>query len=267
MAEWADTGDIETYEDAVQVVLEGINMRVDPRRVLWCNYPALSVEGNELLDKIKKDTKKLEKEITDDLCLSRLWYVGTPRFKLARRGIAHLSCEIDLYYVACDVTDDDCHWCWFGKVIPKADAFDIPLCLVSPLIDALQKGEAEVKDAHIVERAPGYAMYDFMGREWKIPDAFLGFVWALVEKGKGFEGLLDSVSCRLMDKFSKELPSPETPKLVSGDDYQALVTCLKENMGYPKAKAEEATAYVMGKFPDERLETKITEALKYLGNK
>ena len=139
MAEWADIDDIEGYEDAVQVVLEGISMRVDPRKVLWCNYPALSVERNELLDKLRKDSRKLEKEIDDDLCLSKLWYVGVPRFKLARRGIAHLSCEIDLYYAACDITDHDCHWCWFGKIMPKADAFDIPLCLISPIIDALKK--------------------------------------------------------------------------------------------------------------------------------
>ncbi len=267
MADWTDIDEIETYEDAVQVVLQGINVRVDPRKVLWCNYPVLSLEHNELLDKVRKDTKKLEKEIGDDLCLSKLWYVGVPRFKLARRGIAHLSCEIDLYYAACDTSDEDCSFCWFGKVIPKADTFDIPLCLVSPIIDALQKGEAESKDAHIVERTSGYSVYEFMGREWKIPDAFLGFAWALAEKGRGFEGFLDPVSCALMGKFTKELPSPEIPKAITGDDYQNIVTCLKEQMGYPKAKAEEATEYVMGILSNESLETKIAEALKYLGNK
>ena len=264
MAEWADVDGMESYEEAVQVVLEGINMRVDPRKVLWCNYPALSVERNELLDKVRKDTRKLEKEINDDLCLSKLWYVGVPRFKLVRRGIAHLSCEIDLHYVACDVTDDDCHWCWFGKIMPKADTFDIPLCLISPLISALKNSKAETEQAHVVERTSGYSVYEFMGREWKIPDAFLGFAWALAEKGKGFEGLLDPVSCALMDKFTKELPSPETPKLASGDDYQAIVTCLKEQMGYPKTKAEEAAKYVMEKTPNESLENKIKQALSHL---
>jgi hypothetical protein len=210
---------------------------------------------------------RLEKEIKDDLCLSRLWYVGIPRLKLNRRSIPHLNCEIDLFYVACDVTNKKYNPCWFGRIIPKADSFDVPLYLISPIIDALKNNEAETEQVHIVERTSGYSVYEFMGREWKIPDAFLGFTWALAEKGKGFEGLFDPVSCALMDKFTKELPSPEPPKLTSGDDYQDIVTCLKEQMGYPKAKAEEATEYVMGKFSNESLETKIAEALKYLGNK
>ncbi len=267
MAEWADVDSMENHEDAVQVILEGINMRIDPRKVLWCNYPALSLERDRLEEMVKKDTKKLEKEIGDGLCQSKLWYIGVPTFRLIRRGVPYLSCAIDLYYAACDTSDEDCSFCWFGKVIPKADAFDIPLCLVSPLIDALQEGEAETKDAHIMERAPGYAVFVFMGREWKVPDAFLGFAWALAEKGEGFEGLLDPLSCALMDKFTKEIPSPETRKSITGDDYHSIVTCLKEQMGYPKAKAEEATEYVMGIFSNESLETKIAEALKYLGNK
>lgn len=266
MAEWAGVGDIEGYEDAVQVVLEGINMRVDPRKVLWCNYPVLSLEHNELLDKVRKDTRNLEREVEDDLCLSRLWYVGIPRFRLIKRGIPHLSCEIDLYYVACDVTNENYPPCWFGRVIPKADNFDIPLCLISPIIDALKNNETETAQAHVVERTSGYSVYEFMGREWKIPDAFLGFAWALKEKGKGFEGLLDPVSCSLLEKFAKELPSPAVPQLTSGgDDYQAIITCLKEQMGYPKAKAEEAAKYVMEKAQNESLEDKVKEALKYLG--
>lgn len=267
MAEWIDIGAIESYEDAVQLVLEGINMRVDPKKVLWCNYPVLSLECNELLDKVIKDTKKLEKEIGNGLRLNKLWYVGVPRFRLIRRGVAHLSCEIDLYYAASETINQDYYRCWFGKILPKADVFDIPLCLISPVIDALKKNETEPKDAHVVERASGYTIYDFLSREWKIPDAFLGFVWALAEKGKGFEGLLDPVSCTLVDKFTKELPLPEAPKLMAGDDYQAMVSCLKEQMGYPKTKAEEAAKYVMEKFLNESLENKITHALNYLSDK
>ena len=264
MAEWVNADFIETYQDAVQAVLKAINMRVDPRKVLWCNYPVLSLEHDELLDKVKKDTKKLEKEIGGDLYPSNIWYVGIPKFRLIRRGIAYLSCELDLYYVVCDIGHGDCPWCWCGKILPRVDTFDVPLCLVPPLIDALSKNEMEVEDAHIIERTPGCTVYEFMGREWKIPDAFLGFVWALKEKGKDLSGLLDPVSCSLITKFIKEPPSLELPKLAGGDDYQAITTCLKEQMGYPKAKAEEAAKYVMEKFLNESLESKLTHALNYL---
>lgn len=266
MAEWLDD-EVETYVGAILDVFKALGKKVDVRKVFWANYPILSLERGQVEEMIKKDTKKLEKETDDSLCQSKLWYVGVPTFKLIRRGVPHLSCTIDLYYAACDTSNEDCPFCWFGKIMTKADAFDVPLCLISPLLDALQKGETESKEALIVERGSGYTIYDFMGREWKIPDAFLGFAWALVEKGKGFEGLLDPVTSSLVDRFAKELPSPETPKLITGDDYQSIVTCLKEQMGYPKAKAGEATEYVMGKFSNESLETKIAEALKYLGNK
>ena len=126
MAKWAEVDYAESYEDGVQTVLEGTSMRVDPRKVLWCNYPAANYDGNELEEKVRKDTKKLEKEIEDALVLSRLFYVGIPRIKLVRRGVSHLVCEVDLYYVACDTTGD-CPVCWWGSLVPKADNFDFRL--------------------------------------------------------------------------------------------------------------------------------------------
>jgi hypothetical protein len=262
MAEWANIDDIETYEDAVQVVLEGIGMRVDPRKVLWCNYPVFWHERNELEEKVDKDKRKLEKEVDDDLYSSKLWYVGVPRFKLIGRGIAHLTCEIDLYYVACDTTGNY-HQCWYGKIIPKADRFECPLSLVEPLVNSLKKNEIEFENAKVVERSPGYTVYDYLGREWKIPDAFLGFAWALREKGKGFEGLLDPVSCALTDKFSKEHPSRETPMLTTGTQvgsYEDLVNGLR-SLGWNKIQAEERAKYVMEKYPNASLEKKIGYAL------
>lgn len=258
MPRWIDTDDIGSYEDAVQAVLQGIGMRVDPRKVLWCNYPIFCHEHDELMEKVKKDTKKLEKEIDDGLPLNKLWYIGIPRFMLIRRGVAHLTCEIDLYYAAHD-TVSDYPWCWYGKLIPKADKFDIPLCLINPLIDALSQGQMETNDAHIVERTPNYSIYDFMGREWKIPDAFLGFIWALKEKGKGFEGLLDPISCALMDKSTKELPSPEMPVPATGS-YEEVVSALK-NLGWNKEEAEKRAQYVLVTYPDISLEEKIKHAL------
>ena len=103
-----------------------------------------------------------------------------------------------------------------GKLIAGADKFDVPICLIWPLADALCQGQMETGECHIVERGAGYSVYEFMGRRWRIPDAFLGFAWALREKSRGFAGLLDPVSCSLVDKFTKELPSPELPKLTTG---------------------------------------------------
>lgn len=251
----------ESYEDATQVVLQGINMRVDPRKVLWCNYPVFFHGRDELEEKVMKDTRKLEKETGDNLRPDKLWYIGIPRFRLIRRGTPCLNCEVDLHYIACDADNED--GCWFGKIIPKADTFDVPLCLIAPLVEALTNNETEIKDVRVVERAPGYAIYEFADREWKVPDAFLGFLWALKEKGKGFEGLLDPTTCLLIERFAKELPSPERPRLMSGDDYQAVVAGLT-NLGYNKTESEKAARYVIEKAPNESLEGKIKEALKYL---
>jgi len=266
MAEWLND-EVETYVGAILAIFKVLGKKADVRKTFWANYLVHNLELSQLKEMATKDTKKLEKEIGDSLYQSNLWYIGVPKFKLIRRAIPYLSCEIDLYYVASDTSDAEFLYCWFGKIITKADAFDVPLCLVAPLVGALQKGDTETEEAHIVERGSGYSVYDFMGREWKLPDAFLGFVLALKDKEKGFEGLLDPISCSLLDKFAKELPSPETTKTITGDDCQNLITCLKEQMGYPKAKAEEAAKYVMDAVPNESLENKIKEALKYLGNK
>jgi Holliday junction resolvasome RuvABC DNA-binding subunit len=64
--------------------------------------------------------------------------------------------------------------------------------------------------------------------------------------------------------LSKELSSPERPKLASSDEYKAIFTCLKEQMGYPKAKAEEAAKHVSEKFSSETLEDKIKHTPNYL---
>jgi Holliday junction resolvasome RuvABC DNA-binding subunit len=68
-----------------------------------------------------------------------------------------------------------------------------------------------------------------------------------------------------MNKFAKETSAQKVPKLASGDEYQTIVTCLKEQMGYTKVKAEEAGEYVMQKIHKETLENKIKLALNYLG--
>ena len=260
MAEWLDN-EVETHVGAIVSLFQALGRKVDLRKVFWANYPVLSLERDQLEEMVRKDTKKLEKEIGCSLSPDQLWYVGVPRFRLIRRGIPHLSCEVSIYYVASD-TDWDC---WYGKLIPKADKFDIPLALIAPLLETLSRDEVETNEAHILERSSGCTIYEYMGREWEVPNAFLGFAWALAEKGEGFEGLLDPLSRALMDKFTKEIPSPETPQLPTGDDYEAIVTCLKEQMGYPKAKAEEAAKYIVRTFSNESLENKIKYALNYLG--
>jgi len=247
--------DVETYVGAIHAVCESIGRRLDQRKTLWCNYPVLALDKNELEDKVKKDTKKLEKEIGGDLDPSRMWYVGIPRFKLLRRGIAHLSCEIDLYYVA----SDDEFGGWYGKIQSKADSFEIPLSLIKPLLDSLDEGKDEVESATAVERAPGYTVYEYLGRDWKIPDAFLGFVWALKDGGEGFEGLLDSISCALMDKFTSEPPCADMPKLTNGS-YEEIVDALR-SLGWNKTEAEEKARYLLEKYPGVPLEEKMRYAL------
>lgn len=250
--------DVETYIGAIFAILGEIKRPLDPRKISWCNYLVLNSELDELTEKVRKDTRKLGKEIDEELHLSKLWYIGVPYFRLIRRGVAHLTCEIDLYYVARDDIDD---WRWYGKITPKADKFEVPLTLVGPLIEGLRQNEIEAGDAKVLEREPGYTIYDYLGREWKIPDAFLGFLWALKEKGMGFEGLLDPISCSLIDRFTVELPAPEAPMLPSGS-YEDVVSALR-NLGSTKEEAEEAARYVMEQHGNASLEDKVKLALNY----
>ena len=92
--------EVETYIGAILAVFKALGKNVDVRKAFWANYPIHNYEGSQLEELVTKDTKKLEKEIDYSLCKSNLWYIGVPKFKLIRRGIPHLSCEIDLYYAA-----------------------------------------------------------------------------------------------------------------------------------------------------------------------
>lgn len=257
--QWYPDAPALSHEDAVHIVLEGLDYRIDPRKIIWATYPA-NQDRAGLQERVEKGIARFLKDEGLEDWPRGQWFVGIPRFRVIKRDTPHLFVEIDLYLVVS--LDAESYW---ARLVPKADHFDFPLALLDSLPKALMKEELEVEEAGVVEKGDGETVYDFRGREWRIPDAFLGFLRALAEKGKGFEGLLDPVSCALVGKFAKELPSAETPKSITGEDYQDIVTCLKERMGYPKAKAEEAAKYVMDKVPNESLENKIKYALNYLG--
>lgn len=257
MAQWAEVAD--NYFEAVEVVLGGLGKELDPAKCLWCNYPAFSVDANRLRCNVNRDASRFVDGYDFDISRCVGWLVGIPEVKLTRRGIPCLSFEIGLHYVA----SDGRHAIW-GTAMPKADRFECPLALIAPLVKAIKQGRLETAAASVVERGSGCTIYDFKGREWRIPDAFLGFILALAEKGKGFEGLLDAYSCELMNRFAKELPTADVPKLPSGDDYELIVSGLKQ-MGFPKAQAEQAARIVTDKFPSSTLEEKVRQALKYLG--
>jgi hypothetical protein len=267
MAELAYVNNIDCYADALQVVLESIEMRIDPRMVLWCWYAIINVDHDELHGKLLKDTVKLNKETHQKLYPETFFYVAIPRFKIIRRDIPHLNCEIAIYYAACDITDDEGRCCWYGKILDKADSFQVPLGLIAPLIDALEKGETETADGRIIERGSDYSIYEFMNHTWKVPDAFNAFCWALALKGRDFSGLLDPVSCRLMAKFTKELPSPVTLGLpATGSVYEQIVSALT-NLGYPKKESEQAANFALEKSPGNSSDVLvlIPQALKYFG--
>jgi len=249
-------------EDAVQAVLEGIGLRVDPRKVLWCGYPAHDLDHEELQAKVEKNTTRLEEETEYELTISQVRYVGVPHLKLVSRGVPHLNCGIDLYYVACDNTDAACPYCWYGRLAKKADSFDCPLCLI-PFLQ--NKGKIRANEVRVVERSPSCSTYEFMGKEWRIPDAFVGFLRALGEKRKGFEGLLDPESCLLMARFAKETPTADAAKPQAGADYQDVVVGL-EGLGCTKTEANDAAKYVEDKSPQGSLEDKVREALAYVGS-
>ena len=250
---------IRDYESAADALLKALGLSLDARKILWCNYSIFSIPEEELVQAIGRDSRKLGTELS--MSRRQIWYVGLPRFKLTRRGTPCLNCLIDLHYVCSNGVR-----CWFGKIMPKVDSFSVPLCLMTPLADALAKGgEPEIESvARIVERGSGYITYGLASQEWRIPTAFLGFLWAMTEVKEGLEGLLDPYDCGLMARFAEESPSPKTPNATDDGDYQTLVSCLRDTMGYPKARAEDAAKYTMGNFADRDLEEKIKRALNYL---
>ena len=257
---------VESYEDALTTVIRCIELRVDPRKLVWCDYAALDIDEEELQRKIEKSTSHLQKQADTELLMSDYWFVGVPRLKIVSRGVPYLACQIDLYYVACGSSDSDPKCCWYDKLVKKADTFDVPLCLIPFLSSSggQKKGKVEASQVRVVERARGYSTLELVGREWKVPDAFVGFVRALREKRAGFEGLLDPESCRVMARLAKEKPSADAAKPPPGTDCQDVVSAL-EGLGYPKATANDAAKYAMDKAPQGSTEAKVKEALRYMG--
>lgn len=251
------------YPGAVRALLGSLGMAKDWRKCLWCNYPVLFQDREKLECKVRKETEQFIGSLGHDGVDNdyHWWYVGLPEFKVIRRTLPHLACQVDLYYVASHI-GGTASW---GKLIDKADSFEVPLVLLHGLPQALAGGKIEPEEVKAIQRQLGYTAYQVNGydKEWKVPDAFSGFIWALWEKGESFDkGLLDPWSCRLVERLSKEPLSPEVPKLSRGD-YEDILSALT-NLGTSKAKAKEAAEYVMDKYPDASLEDKIKHALNYL---
>lgn len=235
------------YFEAIAAVLGALGENLNPRKCLWCNYPIFDLEPAELQAKAQKDYGKLDKDLSPE----SLWYIGVPTFKITKRDIPSLHCAIALYYVA---TANERSF--FGKLLPQASNFDAPISLIFPLADALIQGKNETPNSRIVERAPGYTSYGYLGKEWQLPDAWLGFTWALRQSNQGFEGLLEPLACSLMDRFLKELP-----EVVTEGKYEELVDALM-GLGFPKLRAEEASRKTIENYPDAPLVEKIKLALQ-----
>ncbi len=90
--------------------------------------------------------------------------------------------------------------------------------------------------------------------------------------------IIDKQSAALVDLEIARLVKPETKTAGKAepvsqanlgaappDDYHLVVTCLEEEMGYPKATAEKASKLACLNFPGAGLEMKIQKALNYLG--
>lgn len=240
---------IHNYPEAIAAVLGALGKNLNPRKCLWCNYPIFE-QDFELQQKAEKDYAKLEKKGGSELPPT-LWYVGIPKFKLTRRGIPSLHCSIDLYYAASGTPS------FFGKLIPQASSFEVPVSLILPLADALPRGQMEVPSATIVETAAGYVTYSYLGKEWRLPEAFLGFIWALRERNQDFQGLLDPVTNSLVERLLEELPEPVTPDV---GKYEDLVNALI-NLGFPKREAEETSRNTIQIYPNVTLEELIKYAL------
>ena len=260
-------GAAESYIEAIQMVLGGLGMDLAPRKCVWCNYPALH-DGLGLQEKTEKQIEKAIREGDLEDWPDRQWFVGVPRFRVIVRGIPHLSVEIDLYLQA-SFRDKSC-WMPLDR---KADKFDFPLALLDSLPRALMKGELEVGGAQVAGREDGWTTYEVLGREWRVPDSFLGFLWALAEKKMGLEGLLDPTSLLVLEK-AKALPqaavlaipaSAQNSPGEGGDvqDVQTVVSALT-NLAYPKKQAEQALA--QARFPPgATVEDKIRITLQHLG--
>lgn len=282
--QWYDAPAL-SHEDAVHIVLEGLDHRIDPRKCLWASYPAnqdrldLEERAEKEIEKLLKERKREAEEIAEEATVyaSNHWFVGAPHFRVVKRGIPHLSVAVDLYLVVTLCSsfpeEDPGYVSEWGRVAPKAEHFEFPLALLDSLPQALAKGELEADGAVVLEKGEGETVYVFGGTEWRVPDAFLGFLWALAEKNMGLEGLVDSATFQVLQKARKALPQaaalglPASAQNSPGEgedvrDVQTVVSALT-SLGIPKKQAEQAVA--QAQFASAAtLEEKIKTALQGL---
>lgn len=118
-----------------------------------------------------------------------------------------------------------------------------------------------------------WTTWEINGFEARLPDSFVLMIKEMKGKPLGIaleeEGLIGKGIAPLLEEGLLVAPAKEIPSQLPGsyaNDYDSLVTCLKEQMGYPLVQAEEAAKYVTEKYASEILENKIKYALSYLGS-
>jgi len=218
-------------------------------------------------------SKELKKEFGDFSWQASWWYIPVPRVLYTKAGLPHLNIGIDVYVAASVKADCWTDW-WIhrnfpcaliSKVRKEVAKFNAPLVL----LEALMEGKAS--QFEIVQKERHWTTWEVNGFEARLPDSFVSFIRTLKGKslGKALEtmGLIGKGVAPLIEQGLMSAPAKEVPPqlaMPSANDYETMVVCLKEQMGYPKTKAEEAAKYVMEKFASEKLEEKIKHALSYL---
>ena len=275
---------LKSWEEAVGAVLEEANAPPIPLKVINCfTFLQKSYDDSELQSKAQDFIIKiLEKEFGENSKHSEYswWYVPVPTAKYIRGSLPQLRFSIAIYiaapagihYLAMDgYSQGDYSKVYpctvIGKFIKEATEFAAPLTLLKALAEGDNiKYEVAGKELY-------WTSWDVCGFEARIPDTFASMIKGLNSKSiaKSIEDLkiVGSGISQLLDKGLLATPSaifnPSSLSVSSTGNYQEVVTCLKEQMGYPEDKAEKAAKYVMDKFPQAGLEEKIKKALIYLG--
>lgn len=274
---------LNSSDEANAAVFEEAKVPAIPSNVIACfNFLINNYDNSDLRDKAMAFIeKRLKQQLGDksERAEYKWYYVPLPRAKYIKQFQPHLNFSVDLYIAASagihymnpdgslsGLYENKYPCIVVGKFVKEIAQFNAPLALLR----AISQGNENQYE--IVEKDRYWTTWDVNGFEARLPDSFSLLIKGFNNKqlGKSLEAvkLIGEDVGPLITKQSATptttFVNPVTLPAVTDGEYDKMVTCLVDNMGYPKTKAEKVAKQVIKKIPEDSLENKITLALSYL---
>lgn len=275
---------ITTYEEAIDLVYSETHLpEVSPDFLRCFKFIPNTYDKGELKSMaIKSIDKELKKVLKECKWEAFSYYIAIPRTKYLSNALPYLNFTIELYVVASVAVSYEVYYKKMDRycnengpcvsviirLVEEVTNFNVPLLLIKAL------SEHNDSQYEIIMKEPNWTTWDVNGFEARIPDTFISMIKRFNGNsiGESLEALkiIDTGVGQLIDKgLSKQVSSfnQGTNLPVSCNKVEELITCLKNQMGYPDTEAEKAANYIKDKFPQAGLEEQIKEAVIYLNAK